>query len=162
MTGSSHDLGIEIKLPLDCLNSDEQTARYKAMPPKRARRAGMEPGRPIGAIIIQFFDEKITGVRKKDPMDALRALRDLRRTLESLVHGIKHPELKPTLKLIEDTQYNIAKGWCQILVKRYRNLSTPPEELPELNALLVECIELGWWPTWQEDVDSWGREDDAA
>jgi hypothetical protein len=162
MSGSSHDLGIEIKLGLDCLNSDEQTARYKAMSPKRARRAGMEPGRPILAILNEFMDEKISRVMKQDPWDAFRALRDLRRTLESLVHGIKHPELRPVLKTIEDAQYNIAKGWCQILVKKYRDLSTPREELPELNALLVECIELGWWPTWREDIDGWGRDDDRA
>src|SRR6516162_6734836 len=154
------DLGIEIKLGLDCLNSDEQTNRYRAMSPKRAARAGMEPGRPIFEILNEFIDEKMLRVVKQDPLHALWALRDLRRTLRDLVHGVKHPELKPVLKTIEDTQDNIAKGWCQLLVERYRDLSTSPEELPGLNAALVECVENGWWPTWQEDIAQWGSDDD--
>jgi hypothetical protein len=120
----------------------------------------MEPGRPIGAIINEFMDEKMLRVVKQDPLDALRALRDLRWTLRSLVHGVKRPELKPMLKIVEDTGVSIAMGWCQILVKRYRDPATPREELPELNALLVECIENGAWPTWQEDIAQWGHDDD--
>jgi hypothetical protein len=162
-SSGSHDLGIEIKLGLDCLNSDEQTARYKAMSPKRARRAGMEPGRPILAILNEFMDEKICGVMKKDPWDAMRAFRDLERVLHSLVYGVRHPEFKGLLETVEACRAHMAEALCQMLVKRYRDLSTPPEELPGLNAALVACIEAGAWPTWREDIDGWGRErDDAA
>jgi hypothetical protein len=71
------------------------------------------------------------------------------------------------LKLIEDTGVSIAMGWCQLLVKDYRNPATPREELPKINAALVQCIECGAWPTWQEDIAQWGKpegweSDDAA
>jgi hypothetical protein len=120
----------------------------------------MEPGRPIFEILNEFMDEKICRIVKQDPKNALQALHDLRRVLHGLVNGVRHPEFKPMLKIIEDTGVSIAMGWCQLLVKRYRDQATPHEELPELNALLVECIEAGAWPNWREDIDSWGRGDD--
>jgi hypothetical protein len=135
----------------------EQQNLFKSMTPKKARRAGIDPPQPIFAILNEYMDEKMCRIVKQDPLDALRALHELRRVLHDLVYGIKHPEFKPMLKLIEDTGVSIAMGWCQLLVKRYRDSATPREELPELNALLVGCIENGAWPNWQEDIAQWGK-----
>jgi hypothetical protein len=52
-------------------------------------------------------------------------------------------------------------GWRRVLVaarqrlvRAYLSLETPPEELPAIQATLVEIIERGAWPTWREDYDA--------
>jgi hypothetical protein len=146
--------------------SIEQQNLFKSMTPKKARRAGIDPPQPIFAILNEYMDEKMCRIVKQDPMDAMRALHELRRVLHSLVHGIKHPEFKPMLELIEATGVSIAMGWCQLLVKEYRDPATPREDLPGINAALVECIECGAWPTWQADIAEWEKpgddDDDCA
>jgi hypothetical protein len=140
----------------------EQQNLFKSIGAKKARRAGIDQPQPTFAILHEYIDEKMCRVVKQDPLDAMRALRELHWVLRSLVHGIKRPEFKKTLEVIEATRASIAAGVCQILVKDYRDPSTPKEDLPAINAALVEFIEAGAWPTWQADIARWGSDDDEA
>jgi hypothetical protein len=156
------ELNIELGFRLAVLNSVEQQNLFNSIPARKAHRAGIEPGRPIFAILNEFIDEKIAGVMRQDRLEAMRALRELRWVLQSLVYGIKHPEFKRTLEVVEDLMAGITEVLRQHLVKAYRDPTTPREKLPEINATLVEIIECGAWPNWQEEVEGWGRPDDRA
>jgi hypothetical protein len=147
------DLGIEIKLGLDCINSIEQTNRYRAMSPKRARRAGIEPGRPILSILNQFVAEKIDAVIHKDRMEAMRSARELKWVLRSLVYGVKHPEFKPDLERLEAIMNRIGRTALEQLVHDFLN-ATRPEKVEECRQLLVELIKEGYWPNWREEYQA--------
>jgi hypothetical protein len=156
------DFDFDLPFRHEVFNAIEQENRIKSFNGNRKRYFDSqpfveEPARPIFEILNEFMDEKMCRVVKQDPLDAMRALRELRWVLRDLVHGVKHPEFKPMLELIEATGVSIAMGWCQLLVKEYRDPATPREELPKINAALVECIECGAWPTWKEDIDSWAK-----
>jgi hypothetical protein len=156
------DFSFDLPFRHAVFNSVEQQNLLKSISPKQARRAGIKPPTPILSIINDYLDEKVGRVMKHDPWDAMRAMQELRIVLHSLVYGVKHPEFKPLLETAEACQQQVAEFLCQWLVKRYRDLATPEEELPEINALLVRCIEIGAWPNWKEEVDSWGRDDDGC
>jgi hypothetical protein len=142
-------------LQIDCINSIEQQNLYNAATPAQRRR-GIDPPRPVFEILNEFIDEKMLRIAKQDRTKAFLALRDLCWVLRDLVRGVKHPELKPLLKIVEATRAELAEVLRQQLVKDYRNPATPREDLPIINKTLVYIIECGGWPTWQEDIAQWG------
>jgi hypothetical protein len=143
-------------LQLDCVNSVEQQNLYNSMPPKKAKRAGIDPPRPVLSILNEFIDEKLCrALQDHNITRALEGLRDLRYVLRALV-SIGRTDLKPILGTVEDGCARFVEMMRQHLVEEYRDPTTPKEDLQIINATLVEIIECGHWPTWQEDVASWG------
>jgi hypothetical protein len=156
MTG---DFGFDLGFRLDVINSVEQQNLFNSMPARQARRAGIEPPRPILNILNEFITEKIGRLVREDPTEAMRGCRELRTVLRSLVYGIKHPEFTGDLKKVETIMAGIGETARQQLVKAFRDPATRPKERDEIRDTLVECIECGAWPNWQEEVEGWGRPD---
>jgi hypothetical protein len=153
---SGDDFGLDLPFHLSCINSVEQQNLYNSLPPEKARRAGIEPPRPVLSILNEFIDEKmIRALQDRNTTRALQGLRDLRYVLRALV-SVGRTDLKPILGTVEDCIARVVEMLRQQLVKDYRDPATSKEDLQIINATLVEIIECGHWPTWQEDVASWG------
>jgi hypothetical protein len=133
----SGEFGFHLGFQTAVINSVEQGNLYMSMSPKRARRAGIDPPRPILSILQQFVHEKIDAVVKKDSTEALRSASELRAVLRSLVHGLKHPEFKPDLERLEAIMNRIGRACLERLVIRSISV-TRPEEIEEYRQMLNE------------------------
>jgi hypothetical protein len=161
MNSSGDDFLPYLGFQLDCINSVEQQNLYKAATPAQRRRGVDPPKRPLLAILNEFMLEKIKRVAKDEPLKAQRAISELKWVLEDLVK-IGHPEFKEAIERIEELDRRAIEKMRKQLVADYRDPDTSPEDRAVINKTLVIIIENGAWPTWREDVDSWGRDDGCA
>jgi hypothetical protein len=149
-----NDLGIEIKLGLDCMNSVEQQNLYESMSPSRAKRAGIEPPRPVLSILQEFFDEKIgRAIKEGNSVRAVDALVDLRLVLIDLVR-VGRTEFKADLARVDFEMARILRNCRQKLVERFLDPATSPEEARSISDTLVRIIQRGAWPNWQEEFNA--------
>jgi hypothetical protein len=153
VNGGGGDLGIELKLPTDLINSIEQHNLYEYA--RRSRRtAGVDPPRPVLAILQEFFDEKVgRAIHERNFVRAVDALGDLRDVLEDFVRFSGRPEFKVNLERVNFEMARILETCRTRLVRDYLSLEMPEEELPRIHAILCEIIRRGAWPTWKQDYD---------
>jgi hypothetical protein len=139
----SGEFGFDLGFRTSVLNSVEQGNLYMSMSPKRARRAGIDPPRPILSILNQFITEKINALVYDNPNEALRAASELREVLRSLVYGLKHPEFGEELKKVEAQMNRIGRACLERLVIRAISAKRP-EEIEEYRLLLNNLAAEGY------------------
>jgi hypothetical protein len=146
---TSDDLGIDIGFRTEVINSVERQNLFNSMSASRARRAGIEPPRPVLAILQEFFDEKIgRAIKEGNSLRAIDALGDLRLVLVDLVR-VGRTEFKADLARIDFEMARIIQTCRQKLVEAFLDPATSPEAAQSISEALVEIIECGAWPNWQ-------------
>jgi hypothetical protein len=118
------------------------------------RRTGtyQPPSRQILSLLSAFIEEKINAVVRVNSTEALRAAGELREVLRSLVHGFKHPELKPQLETLEAQMNRIGVMCRERLVRDFLS-ATQPEKVEELRQMIFELVEEGYWPEWETEFE---------
>jgi hypothetical protein len=146
------DLGINIRLRLDALNTIEQ--HNLAMFANGVRRTGTEPPpTKVLEMLLEFMEQKASrAVAKEDPVRALQAIVDVDIVIGDLIR-FGHAEFAPVQKKFKAGFARIVDASRQRLVKAYLSLETPEEQLPGIQATLVKLIERGGWPNWREEYD---------
>jgi hypothetical protein len=153
MNGDDGDLDIDLRLRLGVLNTIEDRNRADYANGIRRTR-GEPPPIKVLELLCAFAEERIQGaMRQGNTRQGVRALLELEIVLRDLVR-YGHKEFEAMLRGFD-------AGWrrCLVaartrLVRDYLSLETPAEELPAIQALIVEIIERGAWPTWREDYDA--------
>jgi hypothetical protein len=144
------DLGIDIRLRLDVLNTVEQ--RNLAMFANGIRRTGTEPPpTKVLELLLAFAEEKIQkATREGNTRQGARALCDLECVLRDLVR-FGHREFEVTLEGFERGWRRCLLAARQQLVQDYLDPATPDEEADQIHATLCEIIRRGAWPDWQRE-----------
>jgi hypothetical protein len=92
-------------------------------------------------------------MRERNTRQGARAICELEVVLRDLVR-YGHKEFEETLRRFDAAWARVLLACRQRLVRDYLAAETPPEELPAIQAMLVEIIERGAWPTWRQDYDA--------
>jgi hypothetical protein len=147
------DLGIDIRLRLDVLDCVEQhnLARYAA----GIRKTGTErPPTQVLEMLLEFMETKAQkAIREGHTRQGARALCDAEIVLRDLVR-YGHKEFQAILDGFEGGWRRCLQAARQRLVEAYLAAETPEEELPAIQALIVEIIERGHWPNWRQEYDA--------
>jgi hypothetical protein len=144
------DLGIELGLRLDVLDCVEQ--RNLALFAAGIRKIGSEkPPIRVLEMLVDFMETKASrAVVQEDPVRALQAIVDVDIVIGDLIR-FGHAEFEPTQKKFKAGFARLVDAGRQRLVKAYLAAETPAEDLPGLQALIVEIIERGAWPNWKQE-----------
>ena len=144
------DLGIDIRLRTDVLNTVEQ--RNLAMFANGIRRTGTEPPpTKVLELLLAFAEKKIQkATREGNTLQGARALCDLECVLRDLVR-FGHKEFEATLRKFEGGWRRCLQPARQQLVEAYLDPPTSPEEADRIHATLCEIVRRGAWPDWQRE-----------
>jgi hypothetical protein len=150
------DFDFDLPFRLAVTNSIEKQNLLKAA--RRARRTDIERPRPVLNILNEFVHEKIGKAlyMEKDYTRAACGLSELRHVLRSLV-SLGHTEFKERLKELEAAMARYVETGRLKLIEAYLDPATPRKEIPMIRDTLVECIEFGAWPNWENDIQQWGQ-----
>jgi hypothetical protein len=101
---------------------------------------------PTLRVIHAFIDKEIgQALKERDPLRAFRALADLRAVLSDLV-AVGRKDFERLLAIADDGLRDAVDLTRAHLVKRYLDPDIPEARALEINAMLVQIIELGAWP----------------
>jgi hypothetical protein len=122
---------------------------------ERRNMANMAGGRkdslPVFKLLCDFVEERLSReAAKRDPVEAMCGFRELRDALAFLVTA--NPEFQRLYNDICAGMERLARAGRTRLVRDY--LRAPPEKAEELNRMLVEFIQEGYWPEWQQEYEA--------
>jgi hypothetical protein len=114
---------------------------------------GNKDSLPILQLLCDFAEERLSReAAKRDPIEAVRGLRELRDALAFLVKT-NNPEFQ---RMYDDTRKGmdrLGRAARTSIVRKFLSTNSP-EEVEECMAGLIELISEGYWPGWQEEFEA--------